>query len=66
VKLNKKRYLTRGKYEGYEKNTEFVFENMMADHLGDLGADKKVILKFIILKWHGIVKLIQWWVILTQ
>jgi hypothetical protein len=55
------------KYEGYEKNQQnFVFESMMADHLGDLGADKMLILKFIIPKCHGIVKLVQWWVILTH
>jgi len=61
-----KRYLTRGKYEGYEKTQNFVFESMMSHHLEYLGADKMLILKFIIPKWHGIVKLVHWWVILMQ
>jgi len=48
-----KRYLTRGKYEEYKKKTQnFVFESVMSHHLGDLGADKMLILKFIIPKWH--------------
>lgn len=59
--------MTRGKYEGYEKKTQnFVFESMVSQHLRDLGADKMLILKFIIPKWYGNVKLLHWWVILTQ
>jgi len=38
----------------------------MSHHLGDLGADKMLILRFIIPKWHWIMKLVHWWVILTQ
>jgi len=43
-----------------KKTQNFVFESMMSYHLGDLGADKMLILKFIIPKWHGIVKLVNW------
>jgi len=49
-----------------KKTQTFAFESMMSHHLGDLGADKMLILKFIIPKWHGIVKLVHWCVILTQ
>jgi len=48
-----------------KKTQNFVFESMMSQHLRDLDADKMLILKFIIPKWYGIVKLVHWWVILT-